>query len=282
IDSYPYIPGMEVAGYISAVGSAVTMFKKGDRVAALALSIRTKNPLHGGFQNYTLAPQPLVSRIPSSLPYTQAVVLPLALATAAASLYEPEYLNLPVPRASITSIPSASTSPSDAAIIIWGGSSSVGSCALQLCSPSSLTIFTTASSRNHDYVRDLGADFAFDHKYPDVVSQLIETISSMRKTLVGVYDAIATKDTVKKCAEVLRVSGGGMIVATRDAGVREEELGEGVWEDFMGEGLQNGKLKAKPNAIVLEGGLEKCQEGIDLYRKGVSAAKIVVKIQKEE
>ena len=48
--------------------------------------------------------------------------------------------------------------------------------------------------------------------------------------------------------------------------------------DFMGVGLQNMKLKPKPDAYVLKGGLERLEEGIDLVRKGVSAKKVVIEL----
>lgn len=51
-----------------------------------------------------------------------------------------------------------------------------------------------------------------------------------------------------------------------------------VWAEFMGEGLKTGTLKAKPNPIIIKGGLEKLQSGMDLYRQGVSASKIVVEL----
>lgn len=51
-----------------------------------------------------------------------------------------------------------------------------------------------------------------------------------------------------------------------------------IWVDFMGERLETGKFRAKPEPILIKGGLEKLQDAMDLYRKGVSAAKIVVEL----
>jgi hypothetical protein len=50
-----------------------------------------------------------------------------------------------------------------------------------------------------------------------------------------------------------------------------------VWRDFLEKGLSNGKFKVAPEPTVLEG-LEKLQDALDLYRKGVSAGKIVVSL----
>jgi hypothetical protein len=44
----------------------------------------------------------------------------------------------------------------------------------------------------------------------------------------------------------------------------------------MGRGLQNGSFTAKPDPVVIQGGLEKCQEALNVYRRGASAAKVVV------
>jgi hypothetical protein len=54
------------------------------------------------------------------------------------------------------------------------------------------------------------------------------------------------------------------------------DVGNAVWRQYIPEALVAGKFEAKPDPIVIEGGLEKVQEGIDILRKGVSAKKIVI------
>jgi hypothetical protein len=49
-----------------------------------------------------------------------------------------------------------------------------------------------------------------------------------------------------------------------------------IWVNFMGERLETGTFRAKPEPVVVEGGLEKLQDAMDLYKKGVSAAKMIV------
>lgn len=51
-----------------------------------------------------------------------------------------------------------------------------------------------------------------------------------------------------------------------------------IWAEFMGEGLKTGRLRAKPDPIIIQGGLEKLQSGLDLYRQGVSATKIIIEL----
>jgi hypothetical protein len=49
-----------------------------------------------------------------------------------------------------------------------------------------------------------------------------------------------------------------------------------VWAKWVPEALESGKLKAVPPPIVIEGGLDKVQEGYDQQKKGVSFGKIVI------
>ena len=50
---------------------------------------------------------------------------------------------------------------------------------------------------------------------------------------------------------------------------------------YIPEALAVGKFQAKPDPLLVEGGLEKAQEGMDLLKKGVSAKKVVIEISKE-
>lgn len=59
------------------------------------------------------------------------------------------------------------------------------------------------------------------------------------------------------------------------------DIGDAVWRKFIPEALEAGKFQAKPDPEILEGGLERVQEGINILRKGVSAKKIVIEISKK-
>lgn len=48
----------------------------------------------------------------------------------------------------------------------------------------------------------------------------------------------------------------------------------------MPQALTAGKFQAKPDPMVLEGGLERVQDGINILRKGVSAKKVVIEVAK--
>lgn len=105
----------------------------------------TGNSRNGGYQHYTVCLQSLVSPIPDSMPTANAAVLPLSITTATSGLYEHLKLDLPT----------LSATPHGKTVFIWGGSSSVGSTAIQLAVGSGYTVATTASAHNHEYVRGL-------------------------------------------------------------------------------------------------------------------------------
>ena len=144
----------------------------------------------------------MTSAIPDALSYHQAVVLPLALSTATAGLYQKDYLGLPYP--TINSEPSGKT------ILVWGGSSSVGSAAVQLAQASGLEVISTASSKNFDFVKSLGAKQVFDYHKPDVVNEIVSALRG--SNFVGAYDAVSSPDTLTSSAEIVHNLGGGKVV----------------------------------------------------------------------
>ena len=165
---YPFILGSDVAGEVVEVGPAVFRFKVGDRVLGHAIGADKKrnNPAESGFQEYTVLLERMTSPIPDAMPYENAVVLPLALSTAACGLFQKDQLAL--------HHPSAHPEPTGQTILIWGGSTSVGSNAIQLAVAAGYDVITTASPKNFDYVRKLGASQVFDYRSKTVVADVIK------------------------------------------------------------------------------------------------------------
>ena len=110
--------------------------------------------------------------------YEAASVIPLALSTAAAGLYQHEYLDLPAPSMNPENI--------GRTILVWGGSSSVGSAAIQLAVASGLDVVTMASKRNFDYCKKLGTTDVFDYRSPSIVEDLVATLH--KGTVAGAFD----------------------------------------------------------------------------------------------
>lgn len=128
-------------------------------------------------------------------------------------LFEPAHIGLDPPTVALAG--KNKQKNKDKAILIWGGSSTVGGCAVQLCAAVGLTVLAIASSKNHQYVTELGADYVFDHADENIVKHLIDAAKG--KKVVGAYDAISNEETAQKSAEFLHAFGGGTLFATRSS-----------------------------------------------------------------
>lgn len=59
----------------------------------------------------------------------------------------------------------------------------------------------------------------------------------------------------------------------------ELEIAEAVWGNVVPKGLSTGAFQAKPDPIVMKGGLEGLQAGMDRVRQGIFAAVVVVSME---
>lgn len=180
LENYPAILGEDLAGTIISTGSSVTRFQVGDRVLAHSHFLWKKDNKYGGFQEIAVVPEVAVVKIPDGMKESDATVLPLAISTAAAGLYQPHSetcLGL--------DLPSASPKKSGKTLLVWGGSSSVGTAAIQLAVASGVDVVTTCSKRNFEMVQGLGAK-AFDYADPSIVGDLVEELK--KGEFAGAYD----------------------------------------------------------------------------------------------
>ena len=199
----PAVLGSDVAGEVVAVGSGVTRFAVGDRVVGLATGTdRGRDPMHeGAFQEHTALLERLTAPIPPELSDDQAAVLPLGASTAACALFQPKHLGLP--------LPCAADAPRERSgvVVVWGGSTSVGMNAVQLARAAGYTVVSTASPRNAETVRSLGAEVVVDHGAPTAVDDLVAAVAG--RSVVGAV-ALGTTSTAA-CIEVLRRTGGTVL-----------------------------------------------------------------------
>ncbi|MCJ1386603.1 hypothetical protein MMC17_009729 [Xylographa soralifera] len=200
---YPFVPGTDVAGQVVEIGSGVERFRVGDRVLGTAMGTApsSKKPSEGAFQQYTVLRPYVVSTIPAWISYDEACVVPLGLATAAYGLFHKDFLALDFP-----TVPPRPPSPagSGKAVVITGGSSSVGCNAIQLAVSAGYHVYSTASPKNHPYLEKLGATRIFDYRSPTLLNDLLDALRG--QTLAGAY-SVGTVDAVELCDQVLRRHG---------------------------------------------------------------------------
>jgi len=214
--NYPAVVGSDVAGEVVAVGNGVTRFRVGDRVLAHVVGTDKdcNDPTEGAFQYYSVALERMTSAIPDSLSYERASVLPLAVSTAACGLFQNDFLGLRHPR--LTPQPTGDT------LLVWGGSTSVGSQAIQLAVAAGYEVITTASPHNFAYVTSLGAAQVFDYHSDTVNDDIIAAFAG--KNLAG---AIAFGETSgNACVRIVAQCEGRKFVALASPPVSFASLGE--------------------------------------------------------
>lgn len=143
------LPGLEVSGTIAALGDGVTGWQVGDRVCALLGG--------GGYAGYATAPAGQVLPVPDGLDMVQAAALPETVFTVWTNVVE---------RAGLVAGES---------FLVHGGTSGIGTIAIQLAKALGATIFATAGGADKVAAcRALGADHAIDYKTQDFVSVVKE------------------------------------------------------------------------------------------------------------
>jgi NADPH:quinone reductase-like Zn-dependent oxidoreductase len=133
---FPSIPGWDVAGVVESVGPAVRRLAPGDEVYGYV----RKDTIHGGtYAEKVAAPLRTVTLKPKNMDFTQASAVPLAGLTAYQTLIHD------------LQIAAGET------VVIHAAAGGVGSFAVQIAVAQGARVIGTASEKNHDYLRGLGA-----------------------------------------------------------------------------------------------------------------------------
>lgn len=179
--TYPHILGLDSAGIVEEVGAEVTNVKVGDRV--VYHGDLTKK---GGFAEYGVTTAHTVSLIPVSISFEEAAALPTAGYTAYQALFYKMHAS------------------KGQTILVHAGAGGVGGFAIQLAKNAGLTVLTTASSANHEYVKSLGADYAIDYRDEDFAEKALEITNRVGVDLV--LDTVG-RDNADKSLKALAFNG---------------------------------------------------------------------------
>ena len=185
ITEFPYIPGRDFSGVVSALGDGVKDFAIGDAVfgvcdvgqeAAYAEKIAIKSAI--------------VAKKPESLSHVECAALGLIGLTALCSVEDTLKLK------------------SGEAILVQGGAGGVASFAIQVSKHIGARVITTASAANHDYLRWLGADQVIDYNSQDFT----KAVSGCD----AVFDTVGG-EVAKRSFAVLRPGGRAAFIASGNA-----------------------------------------------------------------
>ncbi len=191
-DASPVL-GLEVAGEITAIGSAVRSWQVGDRVCALVNG--------GGYAEYAVAPASQCLPIPRGLDMLQAAALPETFFTVWSNVFQRCGLR------------------SGETLLVHGGASGIGTTAIQLGRAFGARVFTTVGSDDKARAcEQLGAELAINYRDEDFYPVLKERLG---KRGIDVTLDIVGGDYIEKNIKLAAVEGRIVNIAYLQSSVAE-------------------------------------------------------------
>ena len=174
--TFPYIPGRDFSGVVSALGEGVTDFRIGDEVFGVSEQTGEKCYAEKVAMNAVI-----VAKKPATLSHVEAASVALIGLTALVSIEDTLKLK------------------AGEKFLIQGGAGGVASFAVQLAKHIGAHVITTASAVNHDYLRTLGADEIIDYNTQDFA----KVVSGCD----AVFETVGGGEVVDRSFAVLRPGG---------------------------------------------------------------------------
>ncbi|KAH8424747.1 uncharacterized protein LDX57_002490 [Aspergillus melleus] len=150
---------------------------------------------------------------------------------------------------------------------------------------------TTASPKNFEYVRKLGASQVVDYNSATVVEEVVNALDG--KTLAGAMDCIGFS-TTPLTVEVVTKSRGSKFVSTVEGGfqapegvtvksvfgttVMDNQVGKAIYENSLPKALKARTFIPAPAPLIVGKGLENVQAAVDRLAEGISAQKVVISL----
>ena len=174
------IPGLEASGTIVAVGSAVQRWKVGDQVCALLSG--------GGYAEYAVAEESICLPIPEGLSLTDAAALPETCFTVWHNLFERAELQ------------------AGEWLLVHGGSSGIGTTAIQMASAMGIKVIATAGSDEKCAACEkLGAVKAINYREQDFVQACQEITGTGVNVILDMVGGDYVQQNFAACAPKARI-----------------------------------------------------------------------------
>jgi NADPH:quinone reductase-like Zn-dependent oxidoreductase len=141
---FPVIWGCDFSGVVEEIGSAVTLLKPGDQVYGFKHG-KVGETYRGTYAEYVVVPENTLALKPANLNHEQAAAVPLAAVTAWQAL-----------------VGQGRIQPGQKALI-HAGAGGVGIFAVQIAKAFGAYVAATASTRNQEFLREIGADQPIDY-----------------------------------------------------------------------------------------------------------------------
>jgi NADPH:quinone reductase-like Zn-dependent oxidoreductase len=182
VSRFPYVPGRDFSGVVAGLGKGVNDIKVGDAVFGVC-----EVSQEGAYAEKIAIKAAIVARKPDALSHAECAALALAGLTAIVSLEDTLQLK------------------KNETILIQGGAGGVAGFAIQLAKHIGARVITTASAKNHAYVRALGADEVIDYRTEDFTRKV--------SGCDAVFDTVGDEVALKSFA-VLRPGGRAAFIAS--------------------------------------------------------------------
>jgi NADPH:quinone reductase-like Zn-dependent oxidoreductase len=178
----PMTLGWDAAGIVQAVGSEVTTFQPGDAVYGIP-----NFPGNGSYAEYCAAKASQFAPKPARLSFVEAAGVPLAGLTAWAGLFAQGRLQ------------------AGQRVLVQGASGGVGSFAVQFAKARGAYVIGVASTRNQEYVKQLGADEVIDYQS--------QPLAEVVRDVDVVLEASPLRDHAERLKTVAVLRPGGILVS---------------------------------------------------------------------
>ncbi|KAH7397371.1 chaperonin 10-like protein [Pyrenochaeta sp. MPI-SDFR-AT-0127] len=285
------IVGCDYAGVVEEVGQSVTGLQVGDRIAGFVRGGDPADHSNGAFAEHIKAKAGIHLKFADNISFEDAATIGVGITTVAQGLYQA--LGLPIPPAKVQE---------PTLIMIYGASTATGTLAVQFAKLSGCEVIATASPRNFDLLRNLGADQVFDYNEPEVGAKIRKATNNKLKLVFdcisegGSSDIVAAaissngghvsgllslknfpRDDVKTQLTLAYTALGEKYNESVPAKQADYEFGSKFWK--AAEGLFNsGKIKAHPTEV--RNGLEGIPQGLNDLKDGkVSGVKLVYRVE---
>ncbi|GHO45850.1 NADP-dependent oxidoreductase [Ktedonospora formicarum] len=189
--TFPYTPGLEMAGVVEEVGPGVTAFKRGQAVIAQTSA--------GAYAEYITISVEALALKPQTVSFAEAATIPVGATTAWRVLFDHGGLT------------------AGQRVLIQGAAGGVGLFAIQLAKWKGAHVIGTASTANLDFVRSLGAD--------EVVDYTTTSVEGIAQDVDLVLDGVGGK-TLSSLLAALRQ--GGTLISIAGPPPQEEAQARGV------------------------------------------------------
>lgn len=190
-----------------------TVVEKGkDCQSGIAVGERVAGWVHGGtrvgtgaFAEYLATYPEAVIKVPENVSDELAAGLGIPGFTAYMGLYQSKHLGLEPPSPKLDSLPPVNNSKK---LLVWSGATSVGQFVIQFARASGYYVIATASPKNNEFLKSLGASEVYDYRD----EQTPEKIAEAHPDLTLAFDTYSEHGSIEACGRTLPKSQASKLV----------------------------------------------------------------------